>query len=93
MDLGNALIRACQQPTSFHFLYPLDLSIKARALTELHTGCACNVLVLLLRARLKQHPSSPLAIAMQHPYGHEPTLVRELLPRRSPNSAQGLLVN
>ena len=31
-DLGEAVIKACQQPTQFKFLYPLDISIKARSL-------------------------------------------------------------
>ena len=28
MDLANAIAAACEQPTNFQFLYPLDLSIK-----------------------------------------------------------------
>lgn len=31
VDLGRALAAACEQPANFRFLYPLDLSIKARA--------------------------------------------------------------
>lgn len=31
LDLGNAVIKACQQPTNFKFLYPLEASIKVRA--------------------------------------------------------------
>jgi hypothetical protein len=31
-DLGRALAAACAQPAEFRFLYPLELSIKARAL-------------------------------------------------------------
>ena len=38
MDLGNALVKASQQPTSFQFLYPLDLSIKVCSLAS--TGAA-----------------------------------------------------
>ena len=30
VDLGRALIKACQQPTSFKFLYSLEASIKVR---------------------------------------------------------------
>lgn len=28
VDLANAIVRACEQPTHFRFLYPLNLSIK-----------------------------------------------------------------
>ena len=30
VDLGQAVIRACAQPASFKFLYPLDSSIQVR---------------------------------------------------------------
>lgn len=35
-DLGEAVIKACQQPTQFKFLYPLDISIKVHAPAELY---------------------------------------------------------
>ena len=28
VDLAKAIVAACEQPTNFQFLYPLDLSIK-----------------------------------------------------------------
>ena len=28
VDLAKAIVAACEQPTQFQFLYPLDLSIK-----------------------------------------------------------------
>jgi formyltetrahydrofolate synthetase len=30
VDLGKAVIAACEKPGNFHFLYPLDMSIKAK---------------------------------------------------------------
>src|SRR5579862_9522828 len=43
VELGKALIAACQQPTNFHFLYPLELSIKdkiAAIVKEVYGGIA-----------------------------------------------------
>jgi len=33
VDLANAVVAACQQPTKFNFLYPLEMSIKDKILT------------------------------------------------------------
>ena len=48
-DLGEAVIKACQQPTQFKFLYPLDISIKVPAS---HMLASCLVRGLAMMAEL-----------------------------------------
>ncbi len=45
VNLANAVIEACQKPSDFKFLYPLDLSIKVRCArwarcAKRRAGCA-----------------------------------------------------
>ena len=39
MDLAKAIVAACEQPTQFQFLYPLELSIKVWIQFFLHSVC------------------------------------------------------
>ena len=46
MDLGEAVIAACEQPANFNFLYPLDISIKQKIETivrEIYGGARRRV--------------------------------------------------
>jgi formyltetrahydrofolate synthetase len=47
VDLGKAVIAACEKPSNFHFLYPLDLSIKEKIETivrEMYGGAGVEYL-------------------------------------------------